>query len=121
MVVTLYDSNNNVIGTELSYTNPSDLFSKQTAPFEIIIGQGDVSNTSAIKSFKLYLTSDVKASSLSNTNEQLSQQDTVVTSDSFNSGLQSSSVSNTTSQNPLQKLMNLFKGTNSTSYSAATQ
>ena len=122
VVVTLYDGNNNVIGTELSYTNPSDLFSKQTAPFEIIIGQGDVSNTSAIKSFKLYLTSDVKASSSSsNTNEQLSRQDTAVTSDLFNSDLQSSSVSNTTSQNPLQKLMNLFKGTNSTSYSDDTQ
>ena len=61
----------------------------------------------------------MKASSY-NTNEQPTQQDTAVTSDLFNSDLQSSSVSNTTSQNPLQKLMNLFKGTNSTSSSDAT-
>ncbi|CAN5870239.1 hypothetical protein BH23THE1_BH23THE1_27660 [soil metagenome] len=46
--------------------------------------------------------------------------DTAVTSDLFNSDLESSSFSNTTSQNPLEKLMNLFKGTNSTSSPDAT-
>jgi hypothetical protein len=56
IIITLYDSNNNVIGTELTYTNPSDIGPLQSAPFEIIIGQGDVSNVSAIKSYKLYST-----------------------------------------------------------------
>lgn len=49
----------------------TDLFSKQTLPFDLTIGEGDISNTSVIRSLKLYLTYDVKTAS-SNTNEQFS-------------------------------------------------
>jgi uncharacterized protein (TIGR02588 family) len=39
---TLYDSSNKVIGTDFSFTNPSDIDPGQKAPFEITIGTDKV-------------------------------------------------------------------------------
>ena len=39
---TLYDSNNKVIGTEFTYTNPSDIDPGQKAPFEVTVGTDKV-------------------------------------------------------------------------------
>jgi hypothetical protein len=39
---TLYDSNNKVIGTDFSFTNPSDIDPGQKAPFEITVGTDKV-------------------------------------------------------------------------------
>jgi hypothetical protein len=39
---TLYDSNNKVIGTDFSFTNPSDIDPSQKAPFEITVGTDKV-------------------------------------------------------------------------------
>jgi plastocyanin len=115
VVITLYNENNNVIGTELSYTTPSDIISKQSAPFEIIISQGDVGNTSEIRSYKLFLTADVEKPS--NSRESPSISGTTSSSnipDSTNLNVKGSSISNLTSSNSLDMLMNLFKDTNST-------
>lgn len=113
VIVTLYDSDGNVIGTELTYTNPSDVSPQQTAPFEIIIGQGDVSNVSAIKSYKLYLTSDAQVSSNIEENA-LQDQDSSISS---NPEVQPTPISNLTIINPLDKLMNLYNDTSSAIHS----
>ena len=39
---TLYDSNNKVIGTEFTFTKPSDIEPGQKAPFEITVGTDKV-------------------------------------------------------------------------------
>ena len=39
---TLYDRNNKVIGTDFSFTNPSDIDPGQKAPFEITVGTDKV-------------------------------------------------------------------------------
>jgi hypothetical protein len=39
---TLYDSNNKVIGTDFSFTNPSDIEPGQKAPFEVTVGTDKV-------------------------------------------------------------------------------
>ncbi|KAA2279390.1 hypothetical protein F1Z66_13455 [Candidatus Nitrosocosmicus sp. SS] len=57
VIITLYDRNGNILGTELTYTNPDDLKPQQSAPFEIIISPGNVKNVSEIGRYKLYLTS----------------------------------------------------------------
>lgn len=65
VIITLYDRNGNILGTELTYTNPDHLKPLQSAPFEIIISQGDVKNVRQISSYKLYLTASADQSSSS--------------------------------------------------------
>jgi hypothetical protein len=58
VIATLYDSDNNVIGTDTTFTSPSTLSSQESAPFEFMIGQGDVSDVGAIKSYKVTVNDD---------------------------------------------------------------
>lgn len=53
VIATLYNENNNVIGTAFTYTNPSTIPSQESSPFKIIIGESDVSSINEIKSFKI--------------------------------------------------------------------
>lgn len=53
VIATLYDDKNKVIGTDFTYTNPSTIFPQETSPFSFMIGQSDVSNLGAIKSYKI--------------------------------------------------------------------
>ena len=39
---TLYDSNNKAIGTEFTFTKPSEIDPAQKAPFEILVGTDKV-------------------------------------------------------------------------------
>jgi hypothetical protein len=41
---TLYDSNNKVVGTDFTYTNPSEIEPGQKAPFEITIRPDSVTS-----------------------------------------------------------------------------
>lgn len=58
VISTLYGENNNVIGTEYTYTDPSTIPSSETAPFKLMIGPGDVSNIESIKSYKIIASDD---------------------------------------------------------------
>jgi hypothetical protein len=42
LTATLYDSNNKVVGTQFSYTNPSDIPAGEIAPFEIIVTSASI-------------------------------------------------------------------------------
>jgi hypothetical protein len=53
VTATIYDEDNNVIGTDTAFTSPSTVSSQESAPFEFMIGQDDVSDIGAIKSYKL--------------------------------------------------------------------
>ena len=53
VISTLYDENNNVIGTEYTYTDPSTIPSSSSAPFKLMTGSGDVSSIDSIKSYKI--------------------------------------------------------------------
>jgi hypothetical protein len=52
---TFYDSNNQVVGTQFTYTNPSDIGSGQKAPFELILTSASVP-TSQISNYNLSAT-----------------------------------------------------------------
>ena len=42
IIVTFYNANNQVIGTDFGYTEPSDLAPGQRAPFDIIVLSGSL-------------------------------------------------------------------------------
>jgi len=42
VVGTFYDSNNTVVGTTLTYTNPSDVSGGQKAPFDLILSGASI-------------------------------------------------------------------------------
>jgi hypothetical protein len=46
IIVTFYDGNNQVVGTDSTYTKPSDLAPGQRAPFDILVLSGGKPNTS---------------------------------------------------------------------------
>lgn len=58
ITATIYDANNDVIGTDTTFTSPSTVSSQESAPFEFMIGQGDVSDLDAIKSYKILASSN---------------------------------------------------------------
>ncbi len=39
---TFYDNNNQVVGTQFTYTNPSDIWAGDKAPFEIILTSASI-------------------------------------------------------------------------------
>jgi hypothetical protein len=49
---TFYDTNNQVVGTQFTYTNPSNIAAGQKAPFEIILTSASVP-VSQIKRYSL--------------------------------------------------------------------
>jgi hypothetical protein len=53
VTATIYDENNNVIGTDTTFTSPSSIPSQESAPFEFMIGQSDVSDLDDITSYKI--------------------------------------------------------------------
>jgi hypothetical protein len=53
VIATLYDDENNVIGTDNTFTRPSTISPEESAPFEFMIGQSDVSDLDEIKSYKI--------------------------------------------------------------------
>jgi hypothetical protein len=55
--VTLYDSNNKVIGTDFTFTDPSDIFPQDSAPFSVLITDSDVSSVKDISSYKIQVSS----------------------------------------------------------------
>ena len=55
---TIYDEDNNVIGTDTTFTSPSTIPSQESAPFEFLIGQSDVSDLDKIKSYKIVASID---------------------------------------------------------------
>jgi hypothetical protein len=57
VIATLYDEDDNVIGTDNTFTRPSTISSQESAPFKLMIGQGDVSDINEIKSYRI-ITSD---------------------------------------------------------------
>lgn len=58
VIATFYDKENNVIGTDNRYTNPSTISSQESAPFKFMIGQGDVSDLDEIRSYKIIASDD---------------------------------------------------------------
>ncbi|MDN5846301.1 MAG: FxLYD domain-containing protein [Candidatus Nitrosocosmicus sp.] len=58
VIATLYDEDNNVIGTDNTFTKPSTISSQESAPFEFMIGQSDVSSLDAINSYKIVATDE---------------------------------------------------------------
>lgn len=42
IIATFYDSNNNVVGTDFTYTSPSTLQPGQKAPFDMIVIEGSM-------------------------------------------------------------------------------
>jgi len=55
--VTLYDSSDKVIGTDYTFTDPSDISSEDSAPFSVYITDSDVSSLDAINSYKIQVSS----------------------------------------------------------------
>jgi hypothetical protein len=53
VVSTLYDDNSDVIGTDYTYTDPSTIPSSNSAPFKLMIGEGDVRSIESIKKYKI--------------------------------------------------------------------
>jgi S1-C subfamily serine protease len=51
--ITLYDINDNIIGTTLTYTNPSTIQPLESAPFKLSIGPSDVTDINAIDEWKI--------------------------------------------------------------------
>ncbi|MDN5868996.1 MAG: FxLYD domain-containing protein [Candidatus Nitrosocosmicus sp.] len=58
VIATLYDKQNNVIGTQFTYTDPSTIQSEESAPFKLIIGESDVSSINTIDDYKIVATAD---------------------------------------------------------------
>jgi hypothetical protein len=52
VIATFYDSNNEVVGTKTTYTNPSDISGGDTAPFEILLTSASIP-ISEIDNYKL--------------------------------------------------------------------
>ena len=42
VIGTFYDNNNQVVGTQFTYTNPSDIGAGQKAPFELILTSASI-------------------------------------------------------------------------------
>ncbi|ALI37232.1 hypothetical protein NMY3_03045 [Candidatus Nitrosocosmicus oleophilus] len=53
VTATIYDEDNEVIGTDTTFTSPSTISSQESAPFEFMIGESDASNLGAINSYKI--------------------------------------------------------------------
>jgi hypothetical protein len=54
---TIYDSQNKVIGTGLAYTEPTAIPPGESAPFEFLIGNNDVTDLASISIYKLMVSS----------------------------------------------------------------
>jgi hypothetical protein len=54
---TMYDSQKQVIGTHTTYTDPSAIPPGETSPFEVLIGNNDVTDLASISSYKLMVSS----------------------------------------------------------------
>ena len=57
MIVKILQTNS-VIGPDTTFTSPSTIQSQESAPFEFIIGQSDVSDLDKIKSYKVVASVD---------------------------------------------------------------
>lgn len=55
--VTLYDSTGKVIGTDFGFTDPSDIYPQDSAPFSVLITDSDVSSIESISSYKIQVSS----------------------------------------------------------------
>lgn len=54
IIGTFYDDNGNVVGTSSTYTDPSDIYPKQVAPFDLILS-GSTIPTDQIEEYKLMI------------------------------------------------------------------
>jgi hypothetical protein len=50
---TIYDSQNKVIGTHTTYTDPTTIPPGESSPFEFMIGNNDVTDLGSISIYKL--------------------------------------------------------------------
>ncbi len=55
IIVTFYDKNGIVIGTDYTYTDPSDINSGRTAPYSLSVGFGDSIDVNDIAEAKYHL------------------------------------------------------------------
>lgn len=58
VTATIYDEDNNVIGTDIAFTSPSTIPSQESSPFKLIIGESDVSSLDAINGYKIVVTDE---------------------------------------------------------------
>jgi hypothetical protein len=55
IIATFYDSQNRVIGTHNTFTNPDNIYPGQSAPFELIVGFGDTIQVAYVDHVKFHL------------------------------------------------------------------
>ncbi len=58
VIATVYDENDNVIGNEFTYTQPSTILSSESSSFKLLISSDDASNLNDIKSYKVVASVD---------------------------------------------------------------
>ena len=59
LIITAYDKNNNILTTDITYTQPNNLQAGQSGPFKDYISEESVGgDISAVKSYKIAVTSN---------------------------------------------------------------